>query len=167
MKTPRAALSGLLLLLGTAGPALAGGPPFSGGRWIDLTHDFSTNTIYWPTAQGFALETEFKGMTAQGYFYAANRYHASEHGGTHIDAPMHFAEGRKTVDQLSIDRLTGASVVVDVSTRALQDADYLSMAARINPTAVQQIINSVAAKVLWEYPAPGGDPRYVRLQIHL
>jgi len=125
MKTPRAALSGLLLLLGTAGPALAGGPPFSGGRWIDLTHDFSTNTIYWPTAQGFALETEFKGMTAQGYFYAANRYHASEHGGTHIDAPMHFAEGRKTVDQLSIDRLTGASVVVDVSTRALQDADYL------------------------------------------
>src|SRR5437867_692743 len=99
-------------------------PPFAGGRWVDLTHDFSAETIYWPTADGFALETEFKGVTPKGYFYAANRYRASEHGGTHIDAPIHFAEGQKTVDQLPIDQLTGVAVVVDVSARAQKDADY-------------------------------------------
>jgi len=99
--------------------------PFSNGRWIDLTHDSSAETLYWPTATSFVLEEEFHGPTAQGYFYAANRYRASEHGGTHIDAPIHFAEGHKTVDQLPLDQLTGAAVVVDVSARALKDSDYL------------------------------------------
>ena len=58
------------------------------------------------------------------HFYTANRYHASEHGGTHIDAPIHFAPNGKTLDMLSLDQLTGAAVVVDVSAKALDDADY-------------------------------------------
>ena len=75
--------------------------PFTRGKWIDLTHDFSTNTLYWPTAQKFVSEVEFHAHTDKGYFYAANRYSASEHGGTHIDAPIHFAERGKTLDQLT------------------------------------------------------------------
>ena len=71
--------------------------PFTGGHWIDLTHDFSTNTLYWPTAKPFTLEVEFHAHTDKGYFYAANRYSASEHGGTHIDAPIHFAEHGNTL----------------------------------------------------------------------
>ena len=103
----------------------AGEAPFTGGQWIDLTHEFSAETLYWPTAEKFTLESEFHGRTPKGYFYAANRYRASEHGGTHIDAPIHFAEGGKTVDQLAIDQLTGAAIVVDVSAAAGKDADYL------------------------------------------
>jgi kynurenine formamidase len=99
-------------------------PPFVGGRWIDLTYDFSSETLYWPTATGFALEEEFHGLTPKGYFYAANRYRASEHGGTHIDAPIHFAQGHRTVDQIPLDQLTGAAVVVDISAQALKDPDY-------------------------------------------
>lgn len=98
--------------------------PFSGGKWVDLTHDFSEETIYWPTAQGFKLEMEFRGLTPGRYFYAANRYRASEHGGTHMDAPIHFAEGHPTVDRIPIGRLTGAAVVVDVSDKAARDVDY-------------------------------------------
>ncbi len=112
-----AALAGVIRL--TAADA-----PFTSGRWIDLTHDFSTNTLYWPTAQGFALEVEFHSHTDKGYFYAANRYRASEHGGTHIDAPIHFSERGKTLDQLSLDQLTGAAIVVDVSAKAGKDKDY-------------------------------------------
>jgi kynurenine formamidase len=115
----------LVLLFLCIAARLAGAePPFTGGRWVDLTHDFSTNTLYWPTAQAFTLETEFHGDTDKGYFYAANRFSASEHGGTHIDAPIHFAEGHKTLDQLSIDQLTGQAVVVDVSAKAQKAADY-------------------------------------------
>ena len=112
------------LALGFVASLAAAESPFMGGRWIDLTHDFSTNTLYWPTAQGFTLEVEFHAHTDKGYFYSANRYRASEHGGTHIDAPIHFAENRRTLDQLTIDQLTGAAVVVDVSAKALKDADY-------------------------------------------
>ena len=76
-----------------------------GGEWIDLTYDFSRDTIYWPTAEGFELTTVFKGPTEKGYYYYSNNYTASEHGGTHIDAPNHFADKRKTVDQIDLEQL--------------------------------------------------------------
>ena len=124
MKTRFARFSSLLFLLSSLAGLAAADVPFTGGKWIDLTHEFSSETLYWPTAERFTLETEFHGQTPKGHFYAANRYRASEHGGTHIDAPIHFAEGHKTVDQLPLDQLTGAAVVVDVSARAQKDADY-------------------------------------------
>jgi len=125
MKTKFAAHCLLLApVFGLAGLLNAAEPLFTRGKWIDLTHDFSTNTLYWPTAKPFLLETEFHAHTEKGYFYAANRYSASEHGGTHIDAPIHFSEHGKTLDQLSIDQLTGAAVVMDLSAKAQKDADY-------------------------------------------
>lgn len=124
MKTSAFLIPGACAMCFLIHTALADGPPFSRGKWIDLTHDFSEETIYWPTAQGFKLEPEFRGITPRKYFYAANRYRASEHGGTHLDAPVHFAEGRKPVDQLSIDQLSGAAVVVDVSAKVEKDVDY-------------------------------------------
>jgi len=124
MKTTFAGFLALLVSLGSFTTLTAADSPFTGGKWIDLTHEFSSETLYWPTAEQFTLESEFHGQTPKGYFYAANRYRASEHGGTHIDAPVHFAEGHKTVDKLSIEQLTGAAVVVDVSTKAKSDPDY-------------------------------------------
>ena len=115
---------GCLFSLGWVAKLNAADSPFTRGRWIDLSHDFSTNTLYWPTAQRFTLEVEFHSQTDKGYFYAANRYRASEHGGTHIDAPIHFAERGRTLDQLPIEQLTGAAVVVDVSAQAQKDANY-------------------------------------------
>lgn len=103
--------------------------PFSRGHWIDLSHDFSAETIYWPTAQGFVLQSEFHGRTPGGFFYDANRYQASEHGGTHLDAPVHFAENHKTVDQLSLDQLAGSAVVIDVSGAVSNNRDYQITAA--------------------------------------
>ena len=95
------------------------------GKWIDLSHDFSEETIYWPTADGFKLETVFEGYTDKGYFYHANNYTAAQHGGTHIDAPIHFAEGKQTVDEIPLEKLIGPAVVIDVSKKASADPDYL------------------------------------------
>ena len=41
-----------------------------------------------------------------------------------MDAPIHFAEGKESVDQIPLDHLTGNAVVIDVSKRALQNRDY-------------------------------------------
>jgi hypothetical protein len=73
----------------------------SGGQWIDLTHPFNAETVYWPTAKTFEKETVFAGHTEGGYYHTAYNFAAAEHGGTHLDAPIHFAEGRLTADQLS------------------------------------------------------------------
>ena len=95
----------------------------SGGRWIDLTHAFSDSTIYWPTdTTGFVHEQLSYGPTAGGWFYSSYRYAAAEHGGTHLDAPVHFAEGRHASDEIPLSSLIGPAVVIDVSDRA--DPDY-------------------------------------------
>jgi kynurenine formamidase len=98
--------------------------PFAGGTWVDLSHDFSEETVYWPTATPFALKVVSAQETPAGFYYAANDFSTSEHGGTHLDAPVHFAEGRHTTDQIPLDRLIGPAVVVDVSEQAEANADY-------------------------------------------
>jgi kynurenine formamidase len=99
---------------------------FATGRWLDLTHAFSDSTLYWPNNKiTFHLDTLFYGQTPGGYFYSSYQFCAPEHGGTHLDAPIHFAAGRWTSDEIPLDRLQGAAVVIDVSERALPDRDYL------------------------------------------
>ena len=91
---------------------------------VDLSHSYNSQTIYWPTENGFALEKEFAGVTAKGYWYAANRFCTPEHGGTHMDAPLHFAEGQASVDQVPLEQLVGNGIVVDISASAKQNPDY-------------------------------------------
>lgn len=95
------------------------------GEIIDLTHSFSKESIYWVTAEEFNLETVAKGKTEKGYFYSANNFSAAEHGGTHIDAPVHFAENAKSVDEIPLQNLIGEAVKINVSTNALLNPDYL------------------------------------------
>jgi kynurenine formamidase len=94
-------------------------------RIVDLSHAYDEQTIYWPTEEGFKLEKEFDGITPGGFYYAANKFSSPEHGGTHIDAPVHFAKGKLTVDQLPLRRLIGPGVVVDVTEACAKDRDYL------------------------------------------
>jgi len=98
---------------------------FPSGRIVDLTYAFDANSVYWPTAEQFKLETDFEGVTDKGYFYSAYGYSAAEHGGTHLDSPVHFAKGRHTVDELPLDQLMGAAIVIDVTAKAATNPDYL------------------------------------------
>lgn len=93
-------------------------------KLVDLTHGFDQSTIYWPNAKSFHWERERWGKTDAGTWYAAGRYDASEHGGTHIDSPIHFAEGKATVDEIPISRLVGPAVVVDVTRKCERNPDY-------------------------------------------
>ena len=102
----------------------AGAQTALAGTIVDLSHPYDGDTIYWPTEEGFVLEKEFEGVTEKGYFYSANKFRSAEHGGTHVDAPVHFHRGGTTVDALPLDRLIGAGVVVDVSAAAARDRDY-------------------------------------------
>ena len=98
---------------------------FPKGQWIDLSHDFSEETIYWVNAEPFKRTTVAEGKTPGGYYYSAYNFSAAEHGGTHIDAPVHFGEGKKSVDQLELGQLISQAVKIDVSAKAASDRDYL------------------------------------------
>jgi kynurenine formamidase len=88
---------------------------------VDLTHAFSADAVYWPTAREFQLDTVAWGPTPGGWFYAAFDFSAAEHGGTHLDAPIHFAEGRQAADEIPLERLIAPAVVVDVRDRVGPD----------------------------------------------
>jgi kynurenine formamidase len=94
------------------------------GTIVDLSHAFDEDTVYWPTAEGFHLKVVAQGDTEGGYYYAANEFSTAEHGGTHIDAPIHFHRDRWTVDTIPLDRLIGPGVVVDVTAACRQDRDH-------------------------------------------
>ena len=94
------------------------------GRWLDLTHAFDAGTIYWPTEKGFQFEPGNNGPNPKGYYYAANRFATAEHGGTHLDAPRHFAEGRHTADEIEPERLVGEAAVIDVREKCAANPVY-------------------------------------------
>ena len=94
------------------------------GTWLDLTYPFDSTTIYWPTAQPFRLQIVSAQRTAAGYYYAANNVAAAEHGGTHLDAPVHFAEGRHATDEVPLAQLIAPAVVIDVTRQADSSVDY-------------------------------------------
>ncbi|MCX7973896.1 MAG: cyclase family protein [Candidatus Aminicenantes bacterium] len=92
---------------------------------LDLTYPFDENSIYWPTAKPFQQTRVFWGRTEAGYWYASNEFSASEHGGTHVDAPIHFAEGGRTIDQIPLEEWIGQAVKIDVTSECLANRNYL------------------------------------------
>jgi kynurenine formamidase len=121
MKAYGCALSIMMLTSACATPERQ---TFPRGELVDLSHTYDAQTIYWPTAEGFRLRKDADGVTPAGYYYAANSLFTSEHGGTHIDAPIHFAQGHQAVDAIPLDRLVGPAVVIDVTAQSESKADY-------------------------------------------
>jgi len=100
---------------------------------VDLTHPFDEDTLYWPTEErGFELEVLHHDFTDDGYFYSAMRFCTAEHGGTHLDAPIHFAEGMHSTEEIPLEQLIGPAVVIDVTDQAADDPDY-----RLDPEQVE------------------------------
>ena len=122
----------LAALLAACGGAPPDDPPAPPGpeavaRWrmVDLSHAYGGDTLYWPTdTSGFQLETLAEGPAPGGYFYAAREFATAEHGGTHLDAPSHFAEGGDDAAAVSLERLVLPGIVIDVAEAAADDPDY-------------------------------------------
>lgn len=94
-------------------------------RIVDLSHAFGPRTLYWPTSPSkFTLEKLAAGKTEGGYYYSANSLCTPEHGGTHLDAPIHFAERGRTTAEIPLEQLVAPAVVIDVSSKAAADRNY-------------------------------------------
>ena len=120
-----AALTSLLFFYGLAAYGI------DEKKLVDMTYPFSHETLHWPTAKGFQLETVNEGRTPQGYWYSSYNYSGSEHVGTHLDAPFHFAEGKWTTEQIPLAQTIGPGVIIDVRNKADADRDYLLQPADI------------------------------------
>ncbi len=118
-------LFGALLSASLSASARSQSLDLAASNIIDLSHSFDADTIYWPTSpSGFELKPLHKGPTQRGFFYFANTFCSPEHGGTHLDAPMHFAEGHWTNADIPVDLFVGPAVVIDIAEKAAANPDY-------------------------------------------
>jgi kynurenine formamidase len=93
-------------------------------KLLDLTHVFDEKTIHWPTAKPFRRQKDAWGKATGGYWYTSASFTTSEHLGTHIDSPIHFAEGKATTDQVPLRQLIGPAAVIDISRACAGNRDY-------------------------------------------
>ena len=100
-------------------------------RAVDLSYTFNEDTIYWPTDEVFRHEEKAWGVTEGGFWYSSFTFGGSEHGGTHLDAPIHFSEGKRTTDEIPIEQLIGEAAVIDIASHCERDADYTLQVADI------------------------------------
>jgi kynurenine formamidase len=109
-----------LVALACATPA----PTVDRSKLVDLSYVYDEHTLYWPNAEGFRHRKDGWATNDAGFWYAAGEFASAEHGGTHLDSPIHFAEGRRSVDEIPVDALIGPAAVIDVSAQAAADRDY-------------------------------------------
>lgn len=113
----------LILAVLATSPAVA--LELSDYRMVDLSHGYGEDTLYWPTSPSAFQKDELAyGVSEDGWFYSAYTVCTPEHGGTHIDAPMHFAEGGRSTADIPPGDLIAPAVVIDVSAKAAEDRNY-------------------------------------------
>jgi kynurenine formamidase len=120
-------ISVLLLITAVAVSCTAPSPqpfPIDSAKLVDLSYTYDAQTIYWPNAEGFRHQKDQWAINKSGFWYAAGNFASAEHGGTHLDSPIHFSEGKQTVDQLPVASLIGHAAVIDVSPKAEAERDY-------------------------------------------
>ena len=124
MNMRRFGLIAAVLAGACSAPPTSSTSTFPAGTIIDLSHAYDSQAIFWPTAEAFRLDKVADGVTPGGYYYASNNFFTSEHGGTHMDAPLHFAAGKQAADEVPLDRLVGSAVVIDVTETASRNANH-------------------------------------------
>ena len=80
---------------------------------VDLTHTLKSNIPTYPEDPEFSAKPAIQFPKGDGC-----RVHAlslGTHTGTHIDAPFHFDENGKKIDEVPLDWFIGRPVVIDIS----------------------------------------------------
>jgi len=88
---------------------------------IDLTHTLSPAFPTFFGVPGIEIERRY---TLRKDGANVNWWHVLEHAGTHIDAPIHYAENGASIEAIPADQLVVPLAVVDVSAKAARNADY-------------------------------------------
>ena len=120
-----------------------------------LSHAFGAGTLYWPTSTSkFGLKQQANGPTPGGWFYSANTLSTPEHGGTHLDAPRHFAEKGRTADEIPLEQLVAPAVVIDVTSAGRRRPRLPADPRRLSSPSRKRTARSRAARSCC--CAPGG-----------
>ena len=82
-------------------------------RLIELNHLYEEQMPVWPGDGRFFISNAEDFTTGDGNYNC--QLSLGDHCGTHIDAPVHFVEQGKSIDQIDVRQLTGRGRCLDMS----------------------------------------------------
>lgn len=97
-------------------------------KFVDLTHAFYPGI---PHEEDLGDETvtplfsHQPGVGKMGDGYAMDRYSLIGQWGTHVDPPIHFIDGMRTLDEIPVQEMILPLVVLDIHKQAAADPDYV------------------------------------------
>ncbi len=98
-------------------------------KWVDLTHELSSETPHWfgfQPLQGDLLFDYVEGtpedkMAPMRCF----QYSVASQYGTHVDVPSHFCEEGRCMHEITVQELVYPLVVVDKSKECAENSDFM------------------------------------------
>jgi kynurenine formamidase len=96
-------------------------------RFVDLTHAFAPGIPHWsgiPDEEREALYHHDPGVGTRGSGFFIQRFSVPGQWGTHVDAPVHFVKGLRTLDQIDVREMVLPMVVLDVHKAVESNPDY-------------------------------------------
>ena len=91
-------------------------------QWVDLTHTFDPNIPRFSEFEKGEVSTLFN-VKDHGFY--VQRWSIVTQYGTHIDAPIHFVENRRYLEELDLKELVLPLIVLDYSKEAAQNSDFI------------------------------------------
>jgi len=115
---------------------------------IDITVPFRTDLPLWPGDP--RPEVSLMKSVEGGYRCNVTRIDTGVHFGTHLDAPCHFIDGGKTVDQLDLGVLVGRCFVGEIpDTAEISSANLDTLNI---PEGTERLLLKTSNSELWSKP---------------
>lgn len=112
---------------------------------IDITIGIKNGMLVWPGDEVAIIGWESK--IADGAISNVSSIQIGAHVGTHIDMPLHFIEGGKTMDDLDLKKMIGKAIVVEVPCESQIDAGFLES---LNLDDVSRILFKTSNSSFWD-----------------
>lgn len=94
-------------------------------RIVDLSYKQNRDSITWPLNPSYNFTQLYRGyFETYKKWFENNHFAMPEHMGTHIDAPVHTVKGMWRTDQIPMENLYGAGVIINVKSKAATNPDY-------------------------------------------
>ena len=90
-------------------------------KWVNLSHKIDENSPKFPALPALEKENVF---TLKDGFYV-QKFSVVGQYGTHIDAPIHFVEGGRWLDEIELKDLLLPLYVIDKSAEVAENNDYV------------------------------------------
>jgi kynurenine formamidase len=96
-------------------------------EWIDLTHSFGPGIPHFPgfpDEQREILYSYDEGVGTRGAGFRVDLFSHVGQWGTHVDPPVHFIKGLRTLDQIDVKEMVLRLVVLDIHKKVEINPDY-------------------------------------------